>query len=214
MPLVVHPMSFRLKTMIFAAIIVAGATFLILKGTWSLDKVGDTYTGINIPNDQAEPLPEKVSEVGEVTFARYNQPRDFPNITFYGPGQQSFNIANWQGRKLLINFWATWCAPCVEELPRLNLMKQELASRNANIDVITISMDTHKDFNDILAFLKRHKAGGLPAYMDSGREIMKGLNLSGFPVTYVLNEYGQEISRYEGPLAWDNPKVIEALLKL
>ncbi len=207
-------MSFRYKILIFAVLLIAGATFLILKGNWPLDKVGDTYTGINIPNDQADNPERAQGAPDSLEFAVYDQPRALPDVRFYGPGDQTFSFDNWAGRKLLVNFWATWCAPCVEELPRLNLLQQELRGQGSNIDVITVSMDSQKDFDEIMDFLKKHQAGGLTPYMDSGRDIMKKFNLSGFPVTYILNEQGLEITRYEGPLAWDDPKVLEALLRL
>lgn len=207
-------MSFRQKTLIFAILLVAGASFLILKGNWPLDKVGDTYTGINIDNEDSEPVNVNAEKPEIVEFAKYDTPLPVPAIQFFGPDGASYSLDSWEGQKLIVNFWATWCAPCVEELPRLNLLKQELKARGVNMDVITISMDTQQDFEDIQEFLRDHKAGGLPAFMDTERTVLRNMEMSGFPVTYMLNEQGQEITRYEGPLEWDDPKVIEALLRL
>ena len=209
-----HIMSFRMKILTFALVILASSTFLILKGKWPIDKVGDTYTGINIAEDQSEDISRDKGPVDAVDFAVYDTPRDVPDVSFFGPDGRAFTFDNWRGQKLVVNFWATWCAPCVEELPRLNLLKQELDSRGTNVSVIAISMDTQKDFDDIAAFLKRHKAGKLTPFMDTNREVMRKMNLSGFPVTYILNEQGHEITRYEGPLAWDDPKVLDAILRL
>lgn len=207
-------MSFRTKILIFALAILAGSTLLILKGKWPIDKVGDTYTGINISNDQSETVDRAEGEPETVDFATYNTPRTVPAVNFYGPDGSVYGFDNWRGQKLVVNFWATWCAPCVEELPRLNLLKQELESRGAAVSVIAISMDAQKDFDQIADFLKKHKAGKLHPFMDTNREIMGKMNLSGFPVTYILDEQGRELTRYEGPLAWDDPKVLDAILRL
>lgn len=210
-------MSFRQKIILFASVIILGATLLILNGKWSIDKVGETYTGINIANDETlreQPTTQSSAEPESLEFALHETPLDMPALTFFTADGQEYGFDQWQGRKLIVNLWATWCAPCVEEMPLLDNLKTILEQRQAGFDVIAISIDRQKSFADINRFFDKHGIENLVPFMDTENQVMMNMTISSFPVTYILNEQGQEIARYNGPLEWDHPKVIDALLKL
>lgn len=209
--------TFRKSVLILAIVIICGSVFLILNGIWPLDKVGDTYTGINIPNDQSERVQRRDTEnVSDdiVRFNVYDTPLARPSFTFMAGPDQTVDLSEFTGKKLIVNLWATWCAPCVEELPSLARLKQRLLDEGAGFDVITISIDAQKDFSDIRKFLDKHDADILPPYMDAGGQVLDHYNLSSFPATIIFNEQGQQIAEYLKPLEWDSDNVIEALNRL
>tara|TARA_B100000686_G_C16803614_1_gene988124 strand:+ start:228 stop:962 length:735 start_codon:yes stop_codon:yes gene_type:complete len=238
--------TFRKTVIALAILLICGAVFLILNGKWPLDKVGDTYTGINIPNDQSTPVELGVTSMREVAkreqatnaenavnapemqagvtednlqdgrdiqgaWTLYNPPLDVPEITFYASPDEPVRLNQFMGSKLVVNLWATWCAPCVEELPTLAALKQRMIDDNAPIQVIAVSMDSQQDFEDIRDFLFENNADILPAYMDTDNQFMQNFNLSSFPVTYVFNEDAQMIAQYDRPMDWADPAVIERL---
>ena len=85
----------------------------------------------------------------------------------------------------VINFWATWCVPCKEELPDLSLLKSKI--KKYNIDVFTISIDK-KDIKDQLKFLSNNGASNLEHFFDKEMKIFKALKLRGIPTTIIVNQ--------------------------
>ena len=111
----------------------------------------------------------------------------------------------------VINFWATWCVPCKEELPDLSLLKSKI--KKYNIDVFTISIDK-KNINDQLEFLSNNGASNLNHFFDKKMEIFKSLKLRGIPTTIVVDQNGYVISKHEGILKWGEDEVINKIKRL
>ena len=113
--------------------------------------------------------------------------------------------------KVLINFWATWCVPCKEELPDLSLLKSKI--KKYNIDVFTISIDK-KDIKDQLKFLSNNGASNLDHFFDKEMKIFKALKLRGIPTTIIVNQNGFIISKHEGILKWGEDAIINKIKSL
>ncbi len=111
----------------------------------------------------------------------------------------------------VINFWATWCVPCKEELPDLSLLKSKI--KKYNIDVLTISIDK-KDIKDQLKFLSSHGASNLHHFFDIEMKIFKALKLRGIPTTIIVNQNGLIISKHEGILKWGEDAIIKKIKSL
>ena len=97
----------------------------------------------------------------------------------------------------VINFWATWCIPCKQELPDLNKMKIE----NKDLKVIIISIDK-KPIKDQLNFLKKNKVNELTAYFDQNMTFFKSLKLRGIPTTLLINQQ-KIIAKKEGIFSYN-----------
>ena len=111
----------------------------------------------------------------------------------------------------VINFWATWCVPCKEELPDLSLLKSKI--KKYNINVLTISIDK-KDIKDQLEFLSNNGASNLNHFFDKEMEIFKALKLRGIPTTIIVDQNGYVISKHEGILKWGEDEIINKIKSL
>ena len=111
----------------------------------------------------------------------------------------------------VINFWATWCVPCKEELPDLSLLKSKI--KKYNIDVFTISIDK-KDIKDQLKFLSNNGASNLEHFFDKEMRIFKALKLRGIPTTILVDKNSFIISKHEGILKWGDDEVINKIKSL
>ena len=111
----------------------------------------------------------------------------------------------------VINFWATWCVPCKEELPDLSLLKSKI--KKYNIDVFTISIDK-KDIKDQLKFLSNNGASNLEHFFDKEMKIFKALKLRGIPTTIIVNQNSFIISKHEGILKWGQDETINKIKSL
>ena len=111
----------------------------------------------------------------------------------------------------VINFWATWCVPCKEELPDLSLLKSKI--KKYNIDVITISIDK-KDIKDQLRFLSNNGALNLDHFFDKEMKIFKALKLRGIPTTIIVDRNSFIISKHEGILKWGEDEIINKIKSL
>ena len=111
----------------------------------------------------------------------------------------------------VINFWATWCIPCKEELPDLSLLKSKI--KKYNIDVFTISIDK-KDIKDQLKFLSNNGASNLEHFFDKEMKIFKELKLRGIPTTIIVNRNSFIVSKHEGILKWGEEAIINKIKSL
>ncbi len=111
----------------------------------------------------------------------------------------------------VINFWATWCVPCKEELPDLSLLKSRI--NKYNIDVFTISIDK-KDIKDQLRFLSNYGASNLDHFFDKEMKIFKALKLRGIPTTIIVDQNSFIISKHEGILKWGEDEIINKIKSL
>ena len=110
----------------------------------------------------------------------------------------------------IVNFWATWCAPCVKEIPDLILLKEKVGQ---DIGVFFISIDSNPS-DAIPNFLKKNKIDFSHFYTDKKMNISKELDVKVMPTTLIINKDMQEISRIIGYIDWKDDKIINAIKKL
>ncbi len=111
---------------------------------------------------------------------------------------ESATFADFKGKPFVLNFWATWCAPCLKELPSL-----ETLHKSGRVNVVTLSLDRFADPETILNFaVQRAGVEMLPLYWDNTGQINRTLKPKGLPLTLFINEQGQAIGAYEGDYDW------------
>ncbi len=125
----------------------------------------------------------------------------------------SVSLDELAGEVVLLHFWATWCAPCISELPALEALFKRFNKKNgrSEISIITVALDSRKK---VRAYLKRH-AIELPVYLDRYGKVMRSYGVSALPVTIVIGRDSKVLGRFTGPREWDSAEgrvFIEALL--
>jgi thiol-disulfide isomerase/thioredoxin len=142
------------------------------------------------------------------------QPRPAPDAAFTDASGKSVTLADFKGRVVVMNLWATWCGPCKVELPTFGKLQAAYATQP--LDVVAITVDKDVDMNLVQVALAG--AAPLKLYRDPGYKVSWGLNphSEGFPTTVIYDKQGRERARLAGPAEWDSPEaraLVEALLR-
>ncbi len=134
--------------------------------------------------------------------------KKYDSITFLDVNNDQLDLNNYQGNLILLNFWATWCAPCKKEMPSLDLLKSNEKLDNLKIFPINIGQDhTEKSFK----FFKELGIKNLKIYYDSPSTLAKKFGLRGIPTSILLNKDGLEFARIIGSIDFENKKFINWL---
>lgn len=137
---------------------------------------------------------------------RSHRGQTFPNVKFLDEDDQSTGYEGLKGVPALVNLWATWCAPCVKELPTL----QELQSqRKADLWVVPINQDMAPRAS-VEAFMKDHKLD-LPIYRDPKMSVSGALGAEVLPTSILYDANGREVWRYVGDMDWTSPEAAKLL---
>jgi len=138
-------------------------------------------------------------------MAPASEPRPL-NLTFKGPEGQTLTMADFAGKTVLLNLWATWCVPCREEMPALNTLEQEIGGQD--FEVVAVNIDTGGDEKP-KTFLDEYKIGALGYYRDSSMGVFNVLKKEGLafglPATLLFDGKGCLLASMNGPAAWDSP---------
>ena len=156
---------------------------------------------------------DKTEKVSDATFPPklHTTPRTIPAIRFIDKKDNSVELANFKGRMVLLNLWATWCVPCIQELPALDRLQQAMAS--TNFVVVALSLD-RGGLSEVGPFWSRAGLRHLPIYMDPSMTAGQTLGVRGLPTTLLIDQKGFEIARHEGPAEWDSEESISQLKNL
>jgi thiol-disulfide isomerase/thioredoxin len=118
------------------------------------------------------------------------------------------DMASYRGKVLLVNLWATWCAPCVKELPSLGALQQELGGDQ--FQVVTIAID-ERDPTKIEPFLTKHGAGNLPVLIDRERTIEKVAQVIALPASLLVGRDGKAKAMVTGDACWNSGSALAAV---
>jgi len=143
---------------------------------------------------------------------RSNKGRAAPEVTFQDPDGGEISLAHFKGTPVLLNLWATWCAPCVKELPTINALAHT-HDRDGALGVIAVSQDSGPQAS-VEAFLEKVKADDLGAYHDPKMALSGALNAQVLPTTILIDADGKEVWRYVGDLDWTSEEARKLLAEL
>lgn len=132
-------------------------------------------------------------------------PKPLPEFSFQDGDGKERTVADWKGKVVLLNLWATWCAPCLKEMPALDALKTKLGGED--FDVVALSIDRgglEKPRN----FLNKIKVKSLDLYNDPTSKMASKLRAVGMPTTLLLDRDGHELGRLTGPAEWDSDDAV------
>ena len=135
-------------------------------------------------------------------------PKAYEDIIFKDINQKNVNLADFKGKLIILNFWATWCVPCKEEMPSLDDLKSNSRFNNLKIFPINIGQE---DISKSEFFFKELNIENLDIYFDSTITLAKKFSLRGVPTTILFNKEGKEFSRIIGSIDFNDKEFINWL---
>ncbi|NQZ13582.1 MAG: TlpA family protein disulfide reductase [Alphaproteobacteria bacterium] len=179
-------------------------------GYWSAQQDSDVIVVLDEPQSPQEDKPLKAFDFK--TKKHFEDPKPLPKLSFLNPEGEKVSWDNFKGKYTLVNFWATWCGPCVVELPTLQELKHIF--RDKPFDVVAVSLDMTGDQERLAAFLKRRGIEDFALYFDKDGDIQRNIPMRGIPTTFLLNPDGQLLYIFEGDANWSSPPSVAFFSKL
>jgi thiol-disulfide isomerase/thioredoxin len=182
-----------MKKALFAIIAAALATFAIL-----------VISRLQSSGEQAEAsCPAAAKKV--VNFQAASPPRPVSTIAFQQADGGPTTLAAYKGSGVVLNFWATWCAPCVREMPSLLRLGDRIAGDG--VRVLPLSED-RKGAPVVRKFYRQHGLEAFPVLIDPKGKVLRASAVRGLPTTLLIDGNGREVGRVTGPLEWDSEDAI------
>lgn len=138
-------------------------------------------------------------------FVEHRSAVPVPDMPFIGPDGRSIKFADFRGQLLLVNFWATWCAPCIHELPSLAALRAAIA--DPRFDIMLVSIDRGAEAATV-PFLERMGIDSLISAHDPRGALMRALEVRGVPTTLLIGPDGARIGQLVGPADWGSPEAV------
>jgi thiol-disulfide isomerase/thioredoxin len=145
---------------------------------------------------------------GKAPFARIARPKAMPELRFNDAAGRAHTLADFRGKVVLLNIWATWCEPCREEMPALDRLEAKLGGDRFH--VVALSVDQQ---GPAIArkFYEQVGITALPVYIDPTAKAAFTVDAAGLPASLLIDRQGREIGRHLGAVKWDEPQVVERL---
>ncbi len=158
------------------------------------EKRRDAFVPPGVPKSRTEAFARQFS-----TLAATTEPQNLPDEAFLTTDGKKVRFSDFAGKPLLVNFWATWCTPCIVELPSLHRIAEHYKDQ---MNVIAVALEPNKKPADIAEFLESRGIGGFAAYLDDGDLLGKKLALRGIPTSFLIGSDGLVLYKFEGDADW------------
>ena len=135
-------------------------------------------------------------------------PKLYEDVTFMDINEKNVNLDDFKGKLIILNFWATWCAPCKEEMPSLDNLQSNTKLNNLKIFPINVSQE---DRSKSERFFKELNINNLDIYIDAPITLAKKFSLRGVPTTILFNKEGKEFARIMGSIDFNDEEFINWL---
>ena len=157
--------------------------------------------------DTAAAAAARAGDMRKLVFL--DAPQALPDIALLGMDDAQRSLAEWRGDWVVVNFWATWCAPCRQEMPLLD----HLAAGGTKVVAVATGRNPVPAIEN---FWSANAITHLPVLRDTNSALAREMGILGLPVTVIVNPEGQEVARLIGEAAWDGPDaqaVLQALAR-
>ena len=161
----------------------------------------------------AEPLAEVAAAAAlkkDLAFTMHDPPKPVPHVRFQDAAGRDLSLTAFRDRVVLLNIWATWCAPCRREMPTLDRLQAKLGG--PDFEVVALSID-RAGIDAVRSFWREIGVEHLAMYVDATGEAATELGAVGLPTTLLIGRDGREIGRLVGPAEWDTPEMVEIIRK-
>ena len=145
-----------------------------------------------------------VSEIKNIVV--HKEPKTLDNVIFFDEKDHVINIESFSGNLIILNFWATWCEPCKEEMPSLDRLQTNSKLAKLKVFPINIGKENKKKVNQ---FFEDLNIKNFEPYFDSPITLAKKFSLRGVPTSILINKNGQEFARIIGSIDFDSKKFID-----
>ncbi len=157
-----------------------------------------------------KPQAAELPDLAEVLMP-IDPPRMPPEGSFQDADGGEHTLASFRGHGMVVNFWATWCQPCIAEIPSLAALSKALAPHD--IAVLPLSSD-RGGVKTVAAWFSAHDVAGLPILLDPGGMLSSAWGGKGIPTTHIISRDGKERARMEGAADWSSAASIALIVKL
>lgn len=137
-------------------------------------------------------------------------PLPMPSVRLFTQDGEEIDLKKYKGKVLILNLWASWCMPCIQEIPALSKIQKQLNGSN----VVIMGVNLESNTNQVLRFLKKKQYEGFQTWLDPSGTISSALPITGIPTSLVLNANGEISAVIPGYVPWDDPEVLSFLKKL
>ncbi len=153
-------------------------------------------------------LADELSGIKNIVI--HKVPKTYNNVIFLDKKDQKININEFKGKLLILNFWATWCEPCKEEMPSLDNLQKNTKLDNIKIFAINIGKE---NFDKVNKFFLNLNIKNFEPYFDPPTTLAKMFSLRGVPTTILINKEGQEFARVIGSINFEDKNFIDWIKK-
>lgn len=150
---------------------------------------------VSLVQDDSSLESVKMSSIGEGIPA--------PDFTFPGLDGKNTSLSDYKGKVVLVNIWATWCPPCVYEMPSMQKLYNEFNGKN--FEILAVSIDA-AGVDAVAPFMKKHKLS-FPALMDPKGTIKSMYRVTGIPESFIIDKQGILVGKIIGPRDWATQEV-------
>ncbi|MBI4184449.1 MAG: TlpA family protein disulfide reductase [Proteobacteria bacterium] len=154
------------------------------------------------------PLSSASAPSPESAFSILDRPREVPAVHFEDAEGRSLSLADFRGKVVLLNLWATWCGPCRREMPTLDRLQARLGG--PEFEVLALSID-RAGIDVVRNFYREVGVERLAMYIDASGKAARALGALGLPTTLLIDQEGREIGRLIGPAEWDAAEMVAFL---
>lgn len=158
---------------------------------------------IYTPPTKRASVPRITGEIQHFTLVR--NPRGLANFAFIDGAGRRVTLADLRGKVVVLNFWATWCAPCIREMPALDRLAARL--KGPGFSLIALNED-REGAAKAAPFLARLGLKNLAPYVDDRGRVQRALGVASLPTTIIIDGRGREVGRLVGPAEWDAPEAV------
>lgn len=171
------------------------------------------YLALSLGANAAAAADLEALKAGEMRkLVVFEEPLPTPDLPFVDETGAERSLKEFHGKVILLNFWATWCAPCREEMPSLDRLQAEMGG--ARFQVVTLATGRNP-LPKIQKFFEEAGVTRLPMFKDEKQSIARAMGIAGLPVTVIIDAEGREVARLIGGAEWDAPEakaILQAII--